>query len=53
MYYSVKDICELYSLKKATVYKWIQEEKFPYIKLNGKLVRIKKEDFEKFINGGD
>ena len=49
IYITVKEIYQSLKVKKLTVYRWIKAGKLKAVKI-GKGFRIKKEDFENFIN---
>ena len=49
-YYTLKEVSEILSIKVKTLYKWVNEGKLKSVKIGGKLVRVKKEDLEEFIN---
>lgn len=49
IYITVKEICQSLKVKKLTVYRWIKAGKLKAVKI-GKGFRVRKEDFENFIN---
>jgi excisionase family DNA binding protein len=48
-YYSTKQIARMLGLKTITIRRWVDRQLLPAYKL-GKELRIKKHDFDKFLN---
>ena len=48
-YYSTRQIAKMLDLKTITIRRWIDKKLLPAYKL-GKELRVKKKDFEKFMN---
>ncbi len=49
-YLTIKDICELLQVSRATVNRWIQSRKLRSKKI-GRLVRVKEMDLVRFADG--
>lgn len=49
-YLTIKDICELLKVSRATVNRWIQSRKLRSKKI-GRLVRVSSQDLGAFIDG--
>lgn len=47
-YFSIQEVADMLGVKKVTIYRMIKKGELPYYQL-GKLIRIKREDFEKFM----
>ena len=47
---TVKEVATRLKVHEQTVYRWIYAGKLKAVKING-LVRIKEEEFEKFVGG--
>lgn len=45
MWLTVREVCELYKLKKSTVYLWAHDGSIPAYKVNG-LLRFKQEEVD-------
>jgi excisionase family DNA binding protein len=46
---TVPEIAAYYKLKNSTIYAWVHKKRIPYVKLGGRLVRIRRVDAEAFI----
>jgi excisionase family DNA binding protein len=46
---TVPEFAALNKIKNSTVYSWVHKKRIPYVKLNGRLVRIRRADAEAFI----
>ena len=49
-YLTIKEVTEILKVSRTTVYNWMTSGRLKFFKI-GKLVRIKKEDLKKFIEG--
>ena len=50
-YYSIKEVAKMLKVTYLTVYRWIRSKKLTAYK-TGKQYRIKRFDFNKFLNKG-
>jgi excisionase family DNA binding protein len=52
-YLSAKEVGELLSVKRGTLYGWAARGQIPAIKLSGRTVRFKLKDIQRFLEGKD
>ena len=48
-FYSVKELTQLLSISKPTIYRWVREGRIPYYKVNGYLIRFREKDIKEWI----
>jgi len=48
--YTPQEIADYFSVKARAVYLWIKQGKLSIIKVNNKVIRIKKDSLLRFIN---
>lgn len=49
-YLTIKEVTEILKVSRATIYNWMISGKLKFYKV-GRLIRIKREDLERFIKG--
>ena len=52
-YLSAKEVGDLLSVKRATLYGWVQRGQIPAIRLCGRTLRFKQKDIQKFLEHKD
>ena len=48
-YFSIEELSKIYNINIPTIRNWLRRKQLPYYKI-GDLVRIKKEDWNKFVH---
>ena len=48
-YYSVRELTEILSIPKSTIYRWVREGSIPHYKINGYIIRFKEKDIIKWL----
>ena len=48
-YFSIEELSKIYNINITTIRNWLRRKQLPYYKI-GDLVRIKKEDWNKFVH---
>ncbi len=48
-FYKVKELSEILSIPKSTIYRWVSEGSIPYYKVNGYIIRFKAKEIEKWM----
>jgi len=48
---SVKEVVEIFSVTKMTVYNWIKRQDIKAVKVCGRIVRIPKEEVQRLTGG--
>lgn len=48
-FYSVKELTQILSIPKSTIYRWAREGSIPYYKVNRYLVRFREKDIKEWI----
>lgn len=46
---TTKDLCTMFNVSKTTIMSW-RNNGLPYTKINGRVIRYRKEEVEKWIN---
>ncbi|MDD5529155.1 MAG: helix-turn-helix domain-containing protein [bacterium] len=47
--YSIKELSQIWSIPKQTLYRWVSENSIPCYKINGYLIRLKESDAKEWI----
>lgn len=47
--YTIQEIADIMKVRRNAISRWISQGDLPVIRINQRMVRIRKEEFEKFL----
>ncbi len=47
---TVKDVCKIFNIERATLYSWISKKRIPVVKISGRMVRFKMSEIERWLS---